>query len=188
LLPDAPQPKAMINVNLILSPGIDRAHRKLAKRDKRTKHVYEAWKLAQNLADDADYNGGPTFGNSARAVVRGEQNGVAENGTALGGSASGTESEGGEVEQGLSPMSTPDPRSPTTKPSESTTSFGQSRLSFGGTVGTDQLSDDWDEDDTQSQGRELQKKPSAYKKWREHTKALHERVSLGRTRSPMWVS
>ncbi|KAG7562247.1 hypothetical protein FFLO_02333 [Filobasidium floriforme] len=44
----------MVNIGFNLFAGISRAHRKLAKRDKRLAHVYEAWQAAQ---DDDDTSG-----------------------------------------------------------------------------------------------------------------------------------
>lgn len=52
--PDAGLPQ--LRLGLFLHAGVSQAHRKLAKRDRRMQHVYEAWQLAQDVGSRADYS------------------------------------------------------------------------------------------------------------------------------------
>lgn len=77
----------MVNIGFNLFAGISRAHRKLAKRDKRLAHVYEAWQAAQDVGGREEFRGargrtkqveniwqgrGPQQGHSASRDVAGD--------------------------------------------------------------------------------------------------------------------
>ncbi len=177
--------QSMITITLLLRPGVARVHRRLAKRDKRLMHVYEAWRLAQDVGGEWDLKDERRRGRNVRHIVR-EQAGVdGDSGEVVG--LDETDTSSGDARRSSTSRgavgSTPLRREPSgssasfadTLATSASSSFATSQRQ--GSVRGERLLDDEEEHALQGTEGTVDGEASFYRKWRDHSKALHRQVS-----------
>ncbi len=173
-------PRTMIKLSLTLEPGISRAHRKLAKRDKRLMHVYEAWKLARDMTTEKELFDERDRSKVARGIVREQGGANAAGGEILGVDDAGRPGEDGATADAQAPIH-PDEGEGLSGYTTDSSFASSAASSFRDRPGILDVRGRDEPDDVvikaSVDGADDDDK-SFYRKWRSHSKALHRRVGV----------
>lgn len=153
--PDATLPQ--LHLGLFLHAGVSEAHRKLAKRDRRMQHVYEAWQLAQDVGTRADY----TSERARRAAIQRARDGRSDQEDGIDDADDAGQPLSAQSSSMTSPRSAGDSNyeydetTTTSSPGGGGERSSRSRRSSG------------------ASGPSATSNGSRWREWREHSKALH---------------